>query len=113
MQGVTPHLWFDNEARKAAELYVSLFPGSKITIVTTLTGTPSGDCDLVSFELAGRRFMTINAGLLFKFNPSVSFHIKCDRTQKVDALWERLTPGRQEPDVPGQNSSSPGGCDEE
>jgi len=93
MQRITPHLWFDKEAREAAGLYVSLVPGSKITSVTTLTNTPSGDCHVVSFELAGQPFMAISAGPLFKFNPSVSFHIKCGATQEVDAIWERLSPG--------------------
>ena len=93
MQKITPHLWFDKEARNAAELYVSLFPGSKITNVTTLSGTPSGDCDLVSFELAGQPFMAISAGPLFKFNPSVSFHIKCNTNEEVDAIWGQLSPG--------------------
>jgi predicted 3-demethylubiquinone-9 3-methyltransferase (glyoxalase superfamily) len=93
MQKITPHLWFDNQAREAAEFYVSLFPGSSVTNVTTLTGTPSGDCDLVSFELAGQPFMAISAGPLFKFNPSVSFHINCGTKEEVDALWEKLSPG--------------------
>jgi predicted 3-demethylubiquinone-9 3-methyltransferase (glyoxalase superfamily) len=78
MQTIMPHLWFDKDAREAAELYVSLFPGSNITNVTKLTDTPSGDCDLVSFELAGQPFMSISAGPLFTLNPSVSFQIKCE-----------------------------------
>ena len=73
---------FDKEAREAAEFYVSLFPGSKIINVTRLTDTPSGDCDLVSFDLAGQPFMAISAGPSFKFNPSVSFHIKRGTTRK-------------------------------
>ena len=93
MQNITPHLWFDKEAQEAAELYVSLLPGSKITDVTKLTDTPSGDCDLVSFQLAGQPFMAISGGPLFKFNPSVSFHIRCATPQEVDAIWERLLPG--------------------
>ena len=93
MPKITPHLWFDKEARQAAELYVSLFPGSQITNVTTLSNTPSGDCDLVSFTLAGQPFMAISAGPLFKFNPSVSFHMNCASAQEVDAIWERLSPG--------------------
>src|SRR4051794_3151163 len=93
MQKITPHLWFDTQAREAAEFYVSLFAGSKITNVTTLSGTPSGDCDLVSFELAGLPFMAISAGPLFKFNPSVSFHIKCSTKEEVDAIWQQLSPG--------------------
>jgi predicted 3-demethylubiquinone-9 3-methyltransferase (glyoxalase superfamily) len=93
MQKITPHLWFDKEAREAAELYISLFPGSKITNATRLTDTPSGDCDLVSFELSGQPFMAISGGPLFKFNPSVSFHLRCETTQEVDAMWARLSPG--------------------
>ena len=86
MQRITPHLWFDKEAREAAEFYVSVLPDSKVTNVTTLTGTPSGDCDVVSFQLAGLPFMAISAGPLFKFNPSVSFHIKCSTSDEVDAI---------------------------
>lgn len=93
MQKITPHLWFDEEAREAAEFYVSLFPGSRLTNVTTLPDTPSGNCDVVSFELAGQPFMAISAGPLFKFNPSVSFQAKCGTKEEVDALWERFAPG--------------------
>ena len=91
------------EAREAADLYVSLFRDSRITNVAKLTGTPSGDCDLVSFELAGQPFMAISAGPLFKFNPSVSFHIRCSTAQEVDSIWEALVAGRQNPDAsPGK-----------
>src|SRR5437867_8695529 len=93
MQRITPHLWFDKEAKEAAEFYASLFPNSKITNVTTLHNTPSGDCDVVSFELSGQPFMAISAGPLFKFNPSVSFHVKCRRKDEVDAIWEGLSRG--------------------
>ena len=37
MQKITPHLWFDKEAREAAEFYVALFPESRIINVTRLT----------------------------------------------------------------------------
>lgn len=93
MKKITPHLWFDNQAREAAELYVSLFPGSRIANVTRLSGTPSGDCDIVSFELAGQPFMAIGAGPLFKFNPSVSFRVKCGAKDEADAIWEKLSAG--------------------
>ena len=93
MQKITPHLWFDKEAREAAELYVSLCPGSRVTNVTKLSGTPSGDCDVVSFELAGQPFMAISAGPLFKFNAAVSFHVRCGTKEEVDAIWAKLSPG--------------------
>jgi predicted 3-demethylubiquinone-9 3-methyltransferase (glyoxalase superfamily) len=99
MQKITPHLWFDKEAREAAEFYTSVFPDSKVTNVTTLHDTPSGDSEIVSFELAGQSFMAISAGPLFKFNPSVSFFVNFDPSRDPDArdnldrMWERLSEG--------------------
>jgi len=86
-------LWFNKEAKEAAEFYAALIPNSKIKNITTLHNTPSGDCDVVSFELSGQPFMAISAGPLFKFNPSVSFHLKCRAKGEVDTMWERLSPG--------------------
>lgn len=71
MPSIVPHLWFDQEAREAAAFYCSVFPDSKITGSVVLRDTPSGDCDLVSFELAGQPVMAISAGPLFKFNPQL------------------------------------------
>jgi predicted 3-demethylubiquinone-9 3-methyltransferase (glyoxalase superfamily) len=92
---LTPHLWFDKEAKEAAQFYASVFPDSRITNVMTLRDTPSGDCDVVSFEIAGQSFMSISAGPLFKFNPSVSFFFRLDKKGDVDALWQKLSFGGQ------------------
>ena len=91
MKPITPHLWFDKEAREAAEFYCSVFPNSKITNVTTLRDTPSGDCDVVSFELSGQPFMAISAGPLFKFNESISFMVYCDTQAEIDSYWKKLS----------------------
>lgn len=91
MKKIIPHLWYDKEAKEAAEFYTSLIPNSKITNITTIRNTPSGDCDIVSFELAGQPFMSISAGPLFKFNPSISFHIKCKTIEEVDEMWAKLS----------------------
>src|SRR3989339_1740431 len=90
---ITPHLWYDTEAKEAAEFYCFLFPDSKITNLTTLHDTPSGDCDVVSFQLSGQPFMAISAGPYFKFTPSVSFLVACSAKEEVDALWEKLSKG--------------------
>jgi predicted 3-demethylubiquinone-9 3-methyltransferase (glyoxalase superfamily) len=91
MQKITPHLWFDKEAKQAAEFYVSVFPNSKITNITALHDTPTGDCDIVSFELNGQPFMAISAGPLFKFNESVSFVILCETQEEIDYYWGKLS----------------------
>jgi len=99
MQKIIPHLWFDKEAKDAAEFYASIFPNSKVTNTTTLHDTPSGDTDIVSFEIAGQQFMAISAGPLFKFNPSVSFFVNFDPSRdkdarkSIDSLWEKLSEG--------------------
>lgn len=93
MQHITPHLWFDKEAKEAAELYVSLFPNSKVTNAVTLKDTPSGDSDSVSFELAGQRFMAISAGPYFKLNPSISLFVVFDSEAEIDAVWNKLIDG--------------------
>lgn len=93
MQTITTHLWFDKEAREAAELYVSMLPQSKIKSITTLHDTPSGSVDTVTFELLGREFQAISAGPYFKFNPSVSLHVTCNTADEVDRLWARLAEG--------------------
>jgi predicted 3-demethylubiquinone-9 3-methyltransferase (glyoxalase superfamily) len=95
MSKIFSHLWFDKEAREAAELYVSAFPNSKINNVTTLYNTPSGNADIVNFELANQEFQAISAGPYFKFNPSISFHVKCETREEVDFIWQKLSPGGQ------------------
>lgn len=98
-QKIVPHLWFDKEATEAADFYCSIFPDSVVTHTATLQDTPSGDCDLVSFSLAGYSFMAISAGPLFKFNPSVSFMVNFDPLQdqyakkRIDEVWAKLSEG--------------------
>ncbi len=106
MQKIIPHLWFDKEAKEAANFYASLFPGSAVTNVTTLRNTPSGDTDVVSFKLWNQEFMAISAGPYFTFNPSISFMVNFDplffgdestrnkaAREKLDLVWNKLAEG--------------------
>ena len=90
-QLIVPHLWFDKEAKEAANFYCSIFPDSRIDSITTLRDTPSGDCDVVSFTLSGQSFMAISAGPLFKFNESISFMVQCDTQKEIDGYWAKLS----------------------
>src|SRR3989344_3061573 len=107
MQKIIPHLWFDKEAKEASAFYVSVFSSldftpfdfaqgkSKINNTTTIKDTPSGDCDIVSFDLWGNSFMAISAGPLFKINPAISFSLNLETKEEVQALWDKLAPGAQ------------------
>lgn len=106
MQKIIPHLWFDKEAVEAAAFYTSVFPHSKVTHTTRLRNTPSGDCDVVSFELWNKEFMAISAGPFFALNPSISFLVNFDplffspasdqdraAREAIDTVWDKLASG--------------------
>ncbi|MEK7099969.1 MAG: VOC family protein [Patescibacteria group bacterium] len=99
MQKIVPHLWFDKEAKAAAEFYVSIFPDSKITSSSVIHDTPSGDAEIMAFEIAGYSFAAISAGPLFKLNPSISFMLNFDPVKDAQAkehlteLWTKLSDG--------------------
>lgn len=108
MQRIVPHLWFDKEAKEAAEFYTSLLPQSEVQSITTLRDTPGGDAEAVSFVLAGYQFMAISAGPLFALNPTVSFMLNFDPSMIEDAegrlraTWAALSDGGT-PLMPLQN----------
>ncbi len=91
MQKITPHLWYDKEAKEAAEFYTSVFPNSEIKDITTLHDTPSGTVDVVTIELLGQEFMMISAGPEFKFNEAISFIVYRDTQDEIDYYWEKLS----------------------
>ncbi len=98
-QIIVPHLWFDNEALEAAEFYARIFPDSRILNSTKIYDTPSGDTELVTFEIHNYKFMAISAGPYFKINPSISFFINFDPSQDEKAeqnligTWNHLSDG--------------------
>lgn len=91
MQKLMTHLWFDTQARQAAEWYVSLFNNSRIHQSIVFEDTPSGDAELVTFSIEGQEIQAINGGPLFKFNPSFSFMVACDTEEELRQLHTALT----------------------
>lgn len=84
---VYPCLWFDNQARAAADYYCSIFKDSRITTENDM---------VVTFELNGTKFMALNAGPEFKFNEAVSFVVDCESQADLDYYWNNLTKGGSE-----------------
>ena len=79
---VYPCLWFDGQAKAAADFYCSVFPNSKITKANPM---------VVTWELNGKKFMGLNGGPQFKFNEAVSFVISCEDQHEIDHYWDKLT----------------------
>jgi predicted 3-demethylubiquinone-9 3-methyltransferase (glyoxalase superfamily) len=99
MQTVSTCLWFDDQAKEAAEFYVSLFPNSRIVDTSYyLEGTPrpAGDVLTVSFVLNGTELLALNGGPQYKFTPAMSLVASCDTQEEVDTLWRKLSEGGQE-----------------
>ena len=92
-QKITPFLWFDGGAREAAELYVSLFPNSRIVSNAPLNSGPAEGSALVSFILAGQQFTALDGGPTFQFSPAISFVVNCDNQEELDHFWEGLSEG--------------------
>lgn len=93
MQKITPHLWYDTQAKEAAKLYTTVFPDSKILSSSQIENTPSGNTDILTISLFGQEFQMISAGPLFKFNPSVSFLVACDSAEEVEKYWNAFIEG--------------------
>ncbi len=84
---IYPCLWFDGQAKTAAEFYCSIFKDSKILVDTPM---------VVTYELNGNKFMGLNGGPQFKFNEAVSFVVNCDTQDEIDYYWDKLTAGGEE-----------------
>src|SRR5665647_677609 len=96
MQKIVPHLWFDNQALEAVQLYISLFEDSKILNTAVLIDTPSGEAQTVEFQLAGLDFAAISAGPYFAFNSSISLMVACETKEEVNRLYNTLSDGGSE-----------------
>lgn len=81
---IYPCLWFDGNAKEAAEFYSTVFSNAKIT-----TNTPM----VVMFEIYGKKIMGLNGGPLFKINPSISFFVLCENIEETNKVWDKLAAG--------------------
>ena len=96
MPKIYPFLWFDSQAKEAANLYCSIFPNSKIGKIALYgKGGPGPERSVmtVSFTLDGQEFTALNAGPRFKFTEAVSFVVNCKDQAEVDEMWEKLSEG--------------------
>ena len=81
---IYPCLWFDGNAKEAAQFYCSVFNNSVITSENPI---------VVTFESSGQKFMCLNGGPQYSFNPSESFFVVCETEEEVDKAWNNLVEG--------------------
>ncbi|SMC59620.1 VOC family protein [Moheibacter sediminis] len=76
-----PCLWFEGNAKEAAEFYISVFGEGKTTVDTSM---------VVNFELSGQKFMGLNGGPEFKPTPSTSFMVVLEDKNELDKIYSQL-----------------------
>ncbi|MBA4319873.1 MAG: hypothetical protein C0412_15855 [Flavobacterium sp.] len=81
---IYPCLWFDGNAKAAADFYCSIFNRSKIIDDTQM---------VVRFEIDGRLIMGLNGGPMYKINPSISLFVTCETNEEIETIWNKLTEG--------------------
>lgn len=93
LTNLTTYLWFDGNAREAAEFYVNLFPQSELGSVSHYPDDAPhlpGQVLVAEFQIFGRAFAILNGGPGFPHSEAVSFQIACDTQEDVDRLWDAL-----------------------
>jgi predicted 3-demethylubiquinone-9 3-methyltransferase (glyoxalase superfamily) len=78
---IYPCLWFDGQAKAAAEHYCSIFKNSKIIVENQF---------VVNFELNGTKFMGLNGGPMYKLSPANSYVVECETQDEIDHYWDKL-----------------------
>lgn len=74
-------MWFNQQAREAADWYISIFENSEIITDNGL---------VVMFQIRGTKFMALNGGPEFQFNESISMVVNCENQEAVDNYWNAL-----------------------
>ena len=96
MKGITPFLWFNDNAEAAARFYSSLFKNSQIGTIRRYGDAgpgPKGSVMTLTFRLEGQEFMALNGGPVYTFSPATSFFVNCATRQETDELWKGLSKG--------------------
>jgi predicted 3-demethylubiquinone-9 3-methyltransferase (glyoxalase superfamily) len=92
---LTTCLWFNGQAREAANFYASIFPNSSVAdnwiAPTDTPGNKQGEEIVVNFTMFGRPFIGLNGGPQFPHSEAISFQIPCSDQAEIDKYWAILT----------------------
>jgi len=88
-------LWYDGTAEEAAQFYAATFPDSSVDSVNLGPGDnpgggKEGEVLTVEFTVAGRKFVGLNGGPMFKPDQAVSFMIMTEDQAETDRYWDAI-----------------------
>jgi len=88
-------LWFEGNARQAAEFYAATFPNSFVKSVNTAPGDyPDGKQGqelTVEFTVLGFPCIGLNGGDYFKHTEAFSFMVSTADQEETDRYWNAIT----------------------
>ena len=91
---LTTCLWFNGNAREAANFYASIFPDSSVEdnwmAPTDTPGNKKGEEIVVNFKIFGQNFIGLNGGPQFPHSEAISFQIPCRDQEEIDKYWDLL-----------------------
>jgi predicted 3-demethylubiquinone-9 3-methyltransferase (glyoxalase superfamily) len=79
---ITPCLWFDNQAKEAADLYCKVFPGAKIASQSPI---------VTELEVAGQHITLLDGGPMYRPNPSISLFYICETEEEINNIWQAFS----------------------
>jgi predicted 3-demethylubiquinone-9 3-methyltransferase (glyoxalase superfamily) len=95
MQAITPFLWFDGRVREAAELYVAVFPRSR---VVEMAGPADQPARSATVELDGLRLHLFDGGPMYQPTPAFSLMVPVETQDELDRIWDALIADGGRPD---------------
>jgi predicted 3-demethylubiquinone-9 3-methyltransferase (glyoxalase superfamily) len=99
MQKIVPFLWYkDDKAEEAANFYVGIIRGAKITEIMRSGQAgpgPVGSVITVSFTIGDMEIVALNGNPQFDFTMASSLMVHCDTQDEIDECWEKLSAGGQ------------------
>ena len=95
MPYINPFLAFENEAqcREAVDLYVSLFPNSRIIKEVYFRAgepMPEGTLCAISFSLNGQTVTAMPGGPMFTKGMGLSLFVHCHSQEEIDRIYDGL-----------------------
>ena len=87
-------LWYDKDARDAAEFYAATFPNSEVKAVhispSDFPSGKKGDVLTVDFTVCGIPCMGLNGGDAFTHSEAFSFQISTEDQAETDRYWNAI-----------------------
>jgi predicted 3-demethylubiquinone-9 3-methyltransferase (glyoxalase superfamily) len=83
---ITPCLWFNNQARDAANLYCSHFPNAKIASQSPI---------VTEIAVGDQHIILLDGGPMYRPNPSISLYYICETESEINDIWEAFSKNGQ------------------